>query len=76
MLKNKGEYEMTNNPFQYHADRNISFAIASMLNMDMKIIQKDRENKFQALRAVHNLTAKEAKEAFKFFQVVKLTEWA
>lgn len=76
MLKINGELKMTNNPYQYHTDKNISFAVASLLNMDMRIIQKDRDNKFQALRAVHNLTAKESREVFKTFQIVKLTEWA
>ena len=63
---------MQNNPFQYHHDRNISFAVASLLNMNDEIIKKDKENKFLALRSVHNLTLKEAKEVFKTYQVVKL----
>lgn len=63
---------MQNNPFQYHHDRNISFAVASLLNMNDEIIKKDKENKFLALRSVHNLTLKEAKEVYKTYQVVKL----
>lgn len=63
---------MDNNPFQYHHDRNISFAVASLLNMNDEIIKKDKENKFLALRSVHNLTLKEAKEVYKTYQVVKL----
>jgi|TARA_B100000035_G_scaffold15736_1_gene12754 hypothetical protein len=63
---------MDNNPFQYHHDRNISFAVASLLNMNDKIIKKDKDNKFFALRSVHNLTLKEAKEVYKTYQVVRL----
>tara|TARA_R100000231_G_scaffold18859_1_gene18967 strand:- start:786 stop:1007 length:222 start_codon:yes stop_codon:yes gene_type:complete len=63
---------MDNNPFQYHHDRNISFAVASLLNMSDEIIKKDKENKFLALRSVHNLTLKEAKEVYKTYQVVRL----
>ena len=63
---------MQNNPFQYHHDRNISFAVASLLNMSDEIIKKDKENKFLALRSVHNLTLKEAKEVYKTYQVVRL----
>ena len=32
----------------------------------------DKENKFLALRSVHNLTHKEAKEVYKTYQIVRL----
>jgi len=64
---------MNNNPFQYHQDRNISFAVSSLLNMPCQIIQDDKKNKFQALRSVHNLSYNEAKEVYKTYQIVQLT---
>lgn len=64
---------MNNNPYQYHQDKNISFAVASLLNMNNAIIRKDKENKFQALRSVHNLSYNEAKEVYKTYQMVVLT---
>ena len=64
---------MNNNPFQYHQDRNISFAVSNLLNMDYQIIQDDKKNKFQALRSVHNLSYNEAKEVYKTYQIVQLT---
>jgi len=72
MQSNRNGFNMENNPFQYHHDRNISFAVASLLNMNDEIIKKDKENKFLALRSVHNLTHKEAKEVYKTYQIVRL----
>lgn len=64
---------MNNNPFQYHQDRNISFAVSSLLNMPYQIIKDDKKNKFQALRSVHNLSYDQAKEVYKTYQMVQLT---
>ena len=64
---------MNNNPFQYHQDRNISFAVSSLLNMPYQIIKDDKKNKFQALRSVHNLSYEQAKEVYKTYQIVQLT---
>lgn len=72
---------MNNNPYQYHQDKNISFAVSSLLNMKVlqsekhtrKVIEDDKKNKFQALRSVHNLSYDQAKEVYKTYQMVQLT---
>lgn len=67
---------MNINPYSYHHDKNISFAVFSLLNMRDDLIQNDKKNKFQALRSVHNLSYDQAKEVYKTYQVVQLTRLA
>lgn len=64
---------MTNNKqhwiFSFHNDRNISFATASILkgyyqfNSELPQSKEEYKNKVMAIKCVHNLSTKEAKEA-------------
>ena len=64
---------MNNEPkhwiFSFHNDKNISFAAASILkgyyefNSELPKNNDEYKTKVMALKAVHNLTTKEAKEA-------------